>query len=116
MGGLPAFYIALLKRVQSVAVETKARQAQADARVNLAQENQRQKVGVGQETARSKARVSAILAGIEAEKQKIEAVRNRLRAAWLIDNFDRVFEPFAATLGNHPAGHVTVVTGSGGNH
>ncbi len=194
----PDLYIALLKRVQSVAAETKARQAQAeakaasaeqaegrrmetevksiqnelerfkaDARVKLAEETQRMKVGVEQESAQARAKVSGIASEIEAEKQKIEAERNRLKAelvtpamaerdkmvldakadvarmlatakteldqlgltlktiaesgpdarrAWLVDNFDRLFMPFAATLGNYPAKHVSVVTGVGGQH
>ncbi len=38
------------------------------------------------------------------------------RRAWIIDNFEKLFEPFAATLSYYPATHVSVVTGSGGNH
>lgn len=37
------------------------------------------------------------------------------RRAWLLDNFERVFEPFAATLARYPADHVSVVTGAGGD-
>jgi flotillin len=38
------------------------------------------------------------------------------RRAWVIDNFEKLFEPFAQTLSYYPTGHVSVVTGSGGNH
>jgi len=52
----------------------------AEVRVALAQETQRQKVGMEQVTADAKARVSGVTAEIEAEKQKIELLRNRYRA------------------------------------
>jgi hypothetical protein len=138
----------------------------ADVRVRLAQETQRQKVGVEQEAAGSRARVSGIKAELEAEKQNIEMLRNRYRAeiatpaqaekekaildakaevsgwrevaraeieqlavtlktmktaggearrAWILDNFEKLFGPFAATLARYPADHVSVVTGSGGD-
>jgi uncharacterized membrane protein YqiK len=35
------------------------------------------------------------------------------RAAWLIDNFEALFKPFAETLTHYPAGHISVVTGAG---
>lgn len=38
------------------------------------------------------------------------------RRAWVIDNFEKLFEPFAETLAYYPATHISVVTGSGGNH
>ena len=34
------------------------------------------------------------------------------RKAWLIDNFDRLFAPFAETLSSLPAERITVLTGS----
>jgi len=37
------------------------------------------------------------------------------RRAWLLDNFQLLFGPFAKTLSSYPAGHVSVVTGSGGD-
>jgi hypothetical protein len=191
----PDLYMALLKRIQSANAETKARQAQAEARaasaeqaearraetevkdarneldrlkadvrVKLAQETQRRKVGVEQELAGARARASGIKAEVEAEKQNIEMLRNRHRAeiitpalaerdnavlsaktevagwkavadaeleqlavtlatlrtagsesrrAWVIDNFEKIFEPFVATIGNYPAMHISVVTGAG---
>lgn len=36
------------------------------------------------------------------------------RRAWLLDNFEGLFEPFAATLSLYPAGRLSVLTGSGG--
>ncbi len=138
----------------------------ADVRVRLAQEAQRQKVGVEQEAAGARARVSGIKAELEAEKKNIDMLANRYRAeivtpalaqkekavlearaevslwrevaraeveqlsvtlktmkaagaearrAWLLDNFERVFEPFAGTLAHYPADHVSVVTGAGGD-
>jgi regulator of protease activity HflC (stomatin/prohibitin superfamily) len=189
----PDLYIALLKRIQSVAAETKARQAQAEAkaasaeqaearraetevknlsneleslkastRVAVKQEIQRQTVGVEEASRDSSARVAGIKAEIEAEKQKIEMLGSRYKAeivtpasaqaekmvldakadavrmtskaraeldqldvtletiskagpearqAWLIDNFDRLMGPFAATLASLPAEHISVVTG-----
>ena len=189
----PDLYIALLKRVQSVAAETKARQAQAEARAASAeqsearraetevkslqneleslragtrvmtkQENQRMAVGVEEAQRDSAARLAGMRAQIEAERQKIEMLQSRFKAeiitpasavaermvldakadavrltskaraeldqlavtletlskagpearnAWLIDNFDRLFEPFAATLGSLPAERISVVTG-----
>jgi hypothetical protein len=133
-------------------------------RVRLAEENQREKVGVEQEAANARARVSGIQSQLEAEKQNIELLRNRYRAeiltpalavkektilnaraevsswyevakaeieqleitlktmqeaaggarqAWLIDNFERLFEPFTETLTHYPAKHVSVITGAG---
>ena len=107
----PDLYIALLKRIQSANAETRAREAQAEAkaaaseqaegrraeteeknlrneldrlkaqvRVALAQEMQRQQVGVEQVSADAKARVSGVTAEIEAEKQNIELLRNRYKA------------------------------------
>jgi hypothetical protein len=37
------------------------------------------------------------------------------RRAWLIDNFEALFNPFAETLTHYPAGHISVVTGAGKN-
>lgn len=139
----------------------------ADVRVRLAEEHQKQKVGVEQEAANARARVSGIKAQVEAEKQNIEMVRNRFNAeiitpalaerdrivldaktviaeekikamaeldqlritldtmkkagsearrAWILDNFGKLFRPFAATLSGYPAKHVSVVTGAGGDH
>jgi hypothetical protein len=191
----PDLYMALLKRIQSANAETKARQAQAEARaasaeqaearraettvkdihneldrlkadvrVKMAQETQRQKVGVEQESAGARARASGIKGEVAAEKQNIEMLRNRYKAeistpalaertravleaktevagwrqvadaeleqlevtlktlkaagpesrrAWVIDNFEKIFTPFAETIANYPAGHVSVVTGMG---
>lgn len=137
----------------------------ATVRVRLAEEAQRQKVGVEQESAGARARVAGIKAELEAEKRNIEMLRNRYRAeistpaqaqkekaildakaavsswrevaraeleqlavtlktmkdaggearrAWILDNFEKLFGPFAATLARYPADHVSVVTGSGG--
>ncbi len=192
----PDLYIALLKRVQTANAETKARQAQAEARATAAEqqearraetavkslenqyaqveaetrvlvraEAQRQAVGVEQAAAEARARVAGIKAQVEAERQKIEAVALQLKAdivtpalaerdktildakaevarysalamaeldqleaklailesagadarrAYLIENFDKLFGPFAATLASYPAGSVSVVTGAGG--
>ncbi len=139
----------------------------ADVRVRMAQEMQRQKVGVEQESASARARVSGIKAELEAERQNIEMLKNRYQAeistpalaekekamlearaevsgwrevaraeveqlavtlktmraaggearrAWLLDNFDKLFGPFALTLARYPADHVSVVTGAGGAH
>ncbi|HAX37778.1 MAG: hypothetical protein A2087_07520 [Spirochaetes bacterium GWD1_61_31] len=139
----------------------------ADVRVKLAQERQEQKVGVEQEAANARARVSGIKGEVAAETQNIEMVRNRYKAevitpaqaererlillaktimvekqtsaraeldqlavtlstmkeagkearrAWILDNFEKLFQPFAATLTGYPATHVSVVTGAGGDH
>ncbi|MDR1506232.1 MAG: hypothetical protein LBI67_03940 [Treponema sp.] len=141
----------------------------AEVRVRLAEESQRQHVGVEQEAANARARVSGVTAELEAERQKIELQRNRYRAeiltpslaakektvlnakaevsswfevakaeieqleitlktmqdsaesrgkgdgrtAWLIDNFETLFKPFAETLTHYPAEHISVVTGAG---
>jgi len=37
------------------------------------------------------------------------------RRAWILDNFEKLFGPFAAMLARYPADHVSVVTGSGGD-
>ncbi|MBN1519392.1 MAG: hypothetical protein JW923_04795 [Spirochaetales bacterium] len=138
----------------------------ADVRVRLAQEDQRRKVGVEQESANARARASGIRAELEAEKQNIEMLRRRFQAeivtpaaaqrenlvlgaktevagwqsaaqaeleqievtlstmkdagtgarrAWVLDNFERLFEPFADTLSLYPSGHVSVLTGAGGD-
>lgn len=52
----------------------------AEVRVKLAQEAQRQQVGVEQVSADAKARVSGVTAELEAEKQNIELLRNRYKA------------------------------------
>ncbi|MCL2176126.1 MAG: flotillin family protein [Treponema sp.] len=52
----------------------------AEVRVALAQEGQRQQVGVEQVSADAKARVAGVTAELEAEKQKIELLRNRYKA------------------------------------
>jgi len=134
--------------------------------VRMAQEMQRQKVGVEQESANARARVSGIKAELEAEGQNIEMLKNRYRAeistpalaekekaileakaevsgwreiaraeieqlavtlktmqtaggearrAWILDNFEKLFGPFAKTLARYPAEHVSVVTGAGGD-
>lgn len=201
----PDLYIALLKRIQSANAESKARQANAEAKassneqaearrgetevrrlqnelaslkaelkVKLAEQEQRQKVGVEQAQADARARLAGVTAEMEAEKQNIEMLRNRFQAdiitpahaaaekavldakgevsswfevakaeleqtevtlktmapsktsengaaqqaklAWLIDNFDEFFEPFAQTLTRYPASHVSVLTGLGGDN
>ena len=136
----------------------------AQVRVALAQEMQRQTVGVEQEAANARPRVSGIKSELEAEKQNIELLRNRYQAeiltpalaikektildakaavsswyevakaeieqleitlqtmqeakgnarqAWLIDNFEQLFDPFAQTLSHYPAAQVSVITGAG---
>jgi hypothetical protein len=138
----------------------------AEVRVRMAQEVQRQKVGMEQESANARARVSGFKAEQEAEKQNIDMLKNRYRAevstpalatkekaileakaevsgwrevaraeieqlavtlktmetaggearrAWILDNFEKLFGPFAATLARYPTDHVSVVTGSGGD-
>jgi len=52
----------------------------AQVRVSLAQETQRQQVGVEQASADAKARVTGVTAELEAEKQMIELLRNRYKA------------------------------------
>ncbi|MBN2875649.1 MAG: hypothetical protein JXM71_11185, partial [Spirochaetales bacterium] len=52
----------------------------AEVRVKLAQEDQRKKVGVEQESANARARVSGYKAELDAERQNIEMLRNRYRA------------------------------------
>ena len=52
----------------------------AEVRVALAQQTQRQQVGVEQVSADAKARVSGVTAELEAEKQNIELLRNRYKA------------------------------------
>ncbi len=139
----------------------------ADVRVRMAQESQRQKVGVEQEAANARARVSGIKGQVEAEKQNIEMLKNKYKAevitpsiatsenavlvakadvaqwrgvaqaelnqlavtlktmqeaggearrAWIIDNFEKLFVPFAGMLAKYPATHVSVLTGAGGEH
>jgi hypothetical protein len=140
-------------------------QLEAATRVLIKEETQRQAVGVEQANADARARVAGIKAQVEAERQKIEAVANRLkvdivtptlaqrdkrvldakaemapyaavanaelqqlqnkleimgkagadaRKAYLLDNFEKLFEPFAKTLASYPAERISVVTGSGG--
>lgn len=137
----------------------------AAVRVRLAEENQRFKVGVEQESAGARARTSGIKAEVEAEKQNIEMLTNRYKAeiitpamaesekailtaktevagwqqkaraeleqleitletmknigaearrAWLLDNFEQLFQPFAQTLKLYPAEHISVITGADG--
>lgn len=194
----PDLYMALLKRVQSVAAETKARQAQAEAlaasaeqgearraetevktlsneleslrastRVALKEEIRRQTVGVEEAQRDGAARVAGIKGAVEAEKQNIEMLTSRFKAeivtpaaaqaerlvldakadavrltatakaeleqlaktleiigkagpearkAWLVDNFERLFTPFAETLGALPAERISVVTGLPGSN
>jgi vacuolar-type H+-ATPase subunit I/STV1 len=149
-------------------------QLRTEVRLRLAEETQRQKIGVEQEAANARARVSGIKAQLEAEKQNIEMLKNRYRAeiitpalasrdkailnaraevsswyevamaeieqlevtlktmqdadveagaggtakgearrVWLIDNFESIFEPFAETLTHYPAGHISVISGTG---
>jgi hypothetical protein len=193
----PDLYIALLKRVQSVAAETKARQAQAEARASSAEQGEARRaetevkrlsneleslkastrvavkqeiqvmtVGVEEASRDGAARVAGIKGSIEAERQNIEMLGSRYKAeivtpasaqaekmildakaeavrfaskaraeldqltitletiskagpearkAWLIDNFDRLFAPFAETLGSIPAERISVVTGMPSN-
>lgn len=140
-------------------------QLKAEVRVSLAEETQRQTVGVEQAAANARARVAGITAELEAEKQNIALLKNRYQAeiitpalatrdkailqakaevsgwyevaqaeieqlevtlktmkeaqgearrAWLIDNFEALFAPFAQTLTHYPAGRISVITGAGG--
>jgi hypothetical protein len=52
----------------------------AELRVKLAEQEQRQKVGVEESRAKAKARLSGVTAAMEAEKQNIELIRNRYKA------------------------------------
>lgn len=189
----PDLYMALLKRVQWVVAETKARQAQAEAlaasaeqrearraetevktlsneleslkastRVAVKEEVRRMTVGVEEANRDGAARVAGIKGALEAERQNIDMMANKLKAeivtpaaaqgqklvldakaeavrmtakakaeldqvgltleilgkagpearkAWLLDNFERLFVPFAETLGSLPAAKISVVTG-----
>ncbi|MDR2500839.1 MAG: hypothetical protein LBD37_07160 [Treponema sp.] len=135
-----------------------------EVRLRLAEETERQQIGLEQEAANARARVAGITAELEAEEQNIEMLKNQYQAeiitpalaardkavlnakaevsrwyetakaelaqlevtlqtmadapsesrrAWIIDNFEALFDPFAATLAHYPAGQVTVITGAG---
>ncbi|HPE37117.1 MAG TPA: SPFH domain-containing protein, partial [Spirochaetales bacterium] len=75
----------------------------ADVRVRLAQEDQRRKVGVEQESANARARASGIRAELEAEKQNIEMLRRRFQA--------EIVTPAAAQRENLVLGAKTEVAG-----
>lgn len=151
---------------QVLALKNELAELEAEVRVTLANEAQRRKVGVEEARAAAQARVAGIKAELDAEKQKVEMLKNRYRAeiitpahaeaekavldsraeatrfvtsaraeldqlsvtletmkkagpearrAWLIDNFDRVFAPFAKTLASYPVRHVSVLSGMGGD-
>ncbi|WP_462318603.1 SPFH domain-containing protein [Marinilabilia sp.] len=107
----PDLYIALLKRVQTVNAETKARQAKAESkasaveqeearkaevrvrnienqyeqlvaetRVRVMEEKQKEKVGVEKVVQDIKARVAALQSEIEAERQKVEMLKQKYQA------------------------------------
>lgn len=46
----------------------------------------------------------------------MQAAGGEARRAWILDNFQKLFGPFAKTLASYPTDHVSVVTGSGGDH
>ncbi len=47
--------------------------------------------------------------------ETMKSAGTEARRAWIIDNFEKLFEPFAKTLALYPTDHVSVVTGSGGD-
>jgi len=47
--------------------------------------------------------------------ETMKAAGGEARRAWVLDNFEKLFEPFAKTLALYPTDHVSVVTGSGGD-
>ncbi|GHU10254.1 hypothetical protein FACS1894151_09450 [Spirochaetia bacterium] len=70
----------------------------------------------------AKASVSSWYKIAQAEIEQMEVTlktmsdaKGEARRAWLIDNFESIFEPFAETLGRYPAEHISVITGTGGN-
>jgi hypothetical protein len=146
-------------------LENEYQRLEAMTRVKVKEENQKLAVGVEQANADARARVAGIIAQVEAERQKIESVANRLKAeivtpamgqrdklildakaqlapylakagaeldqleqkllileqggadarrAYLIDNFETIFAPFAQTLATYPTQRISVLTGSGG--
>ena len=46
--------------------------------------------------------------------ETMRAAGGEARRAWVLDNFEKLFGPFAKTLARYPTDHVSVVTGSGG--
>lgn len=65
------------------------------------------------EVARSQATALAQVAQMEKTLETLSKAGGEARRVWLVDNFERLFAPFADTLGDHPAKHVTVMTGLG---
>jgi hypothetical protein len=68
----------------------------------------------------AKAEVSSWFEVAKAEIEQLEVTlktmqdaKGEARRAWLIDNFEVLFEPFAETLTHYPAHHLTVITGAG---
>jgi hypothetical protein len=50
---------------------------------------------------------------LEVTLKTMRDAKGEARRAWLIDNFESLFEPFAETLSHYPANHVSVITGLG---
>lgn len=147
-----------------LALKNELEQLQAEVRVKLAEQDQRRKVGVEQASADARARAAGIRSELDAEKQKIEMLRNQYQAeivtparavaekavldakaeaagftasaraeldqltvsletmkkagpearrAWVIDNFERIFTPFAQMLSSYPVQHISVLSGMG---
>ncbi|MDR1301017.1 MAG: flotillin family protein [Treponema sp.] len=51
---------------------------------------------------------------LEVTLKTMEAAQAEARRAWIIDNFEALFAPFAQTLAHYPAGRISVITGAGG--
>lgn len=66
--------------VEVRSLENRYEQLVAQTRVNVAEEEQRQKVGVEQAMQNAKARAAGLKANIEAEKQRIEMLKKRYEA------------------------------------
>jgi hypothetical protein len=70
----------------------------------------------------SKAKTSMFIAKAEADLEQVQITLGTLekagseaKRAWIIENFDKVFGPFAATLELFPAQRISVLTGASGN-
>jgi hypothetical protein len=51
---------------------------------------------------------------LEVTLKTMEAAQGEARRAWLIDNFESLFAPFAQTLTHYPIGRISVITGAAG--
>jgi flotillin len=96
-------------------IEMLGKRFRAEIVTPAAAESEKAVLGAKTEVAGWREKAKAELEQLAVTLETLKTAGAEARRAWLIDNFEQIFEPFAQTLRFFPAGHVSVLTGAEGN-